>query len=390
MYPTLSYFIYDITGHYFPLPLFTFGIMFGISFAFAYYIFYIEFKRKENEGILHPRSVTRLFGKTASMGDMLIGAGVAGIIAYKVIGLFTHYSDASENPQDYIKTIDGSVPGFIVGAGLSFALSYFENQKIRKQYPEPVTREVNTYPHELMGNIFMVAAVCGLIGAKVFDALENWDAFIKDPVEQLISFSGLTFYGGLICGGAGVIIYTRKHNIPLLHLLDIGAPAMMLAYGVGRIGCHLAGDGDWGVVNTAPKPGWMQALPDWMWSFTYPRNVNHAGDVILQDVPGNFNNALAQPVWPTPFYEAILGILLFFLLWSMRKRLKTPGLLFGIYLIINGIERFCIELIRVNSRYHIGNFSFTQAEMIATFLFIGGIALSTYVLLRKKDVSTQV
>ena len=104
--------------------------------------------------------------------------------------------------------------------------------------------------------------------------------------------SGLTCYWGLICGALGVIWYTRKHKIPLLPLLDVGAPAMMLAYGVGRIGCQLSGDGDWGIVNTYPKPGWMSFLPDWMWSFNFPRNVAHEGTVILQNVKGKFKNEM--------------------------------------------------------------------------------------------------
>jgi phosphatidylglycerol:prolipoprotein diacylglycerol transferase len=383
MYPTLSYLIYDITGKYYPLPLFTFGIMMAISFAAAYYIFYTEFQRKEKEGIIPSMREQKAFGILPTTGDTLISTLIGGIIGYKLIGFFTNYSDVSENPQEYIMSLKGSFLGFLLGAGLSLVTTYYERKQIRKDYPVPETKEVDIYPHQRMGSILMVAAISGLIGAKLFDAMERWDDFISDPLGQLASFSGLTFYGGLICGAMGVLWYTRRFKIPLLPLLDIGAPAMMLAYGVGRIGCQLSGDGDWGIVNTAPKPGWMSFLPDWMWAFDYPRNVAGEGAKILMDAPGKYRNALEQPVFPTPFYEVIMGLALFFLLWSLRKRITKPGILWAIYLMVNGLERFFIEKIRVNSKYTIGNFSFTQAEMISSLLFIVGALMWAYLLIRK-------
>ncbi len=384
MYPTLSYLIFDLTGKYYPLPFFTFGIMMAISFAAAYIIFVLEFKRKEQQGIIPFERVNKTFGTLPSMTDNIVNAIVGGIIGYKIIGLIMDYSKHSENPQEYILSMQGSFIGLLVGVAIAVYTSYADTIKIKKQFPEPITKEVNLYPHELMGNILMVAALSGLFGAKLFDAMERWDEFVAHPLEQLASFSGLTFYGGLICGAIGVIWYTRKHKVPLLPLLDIGAPAMMLAYGVGRIGCQLAGDGDWGIVNTAPKPGWMSFLPDWMWAFDYPRNVAHEGTRILYDAPGTFNTALEAPVFPTPFYEAILGILLFIFLWNIRKRLVKPGLLWCVYLIVNGIERFCVERIRVNPPYHFAGLAFSQATMIASMLFIVGIGMGAYLLLRKE------
>ncbi len=383
MYPTLSYIIYDLFGKYFPLPFFTFGIMMALSFAAAYLVFVKEFKRKEMEGIIPSERVTKTFGTLPSMTDNIVSALVGGILGFKILGLVLDYSLHSENPQEYIMSTQGSVIGFILGVVFSAYLSYVEISNLKKKYPEPITKEVDVHPHELMGSILMIAAISGLIGAKLFDAMERWDDFIAHPIDQLMSFSGLTFYGGLICGAIGVIWYTRKHKIPLLPLLDIGAPAMMLAYGVGRIGCQLAGDGDWGIVNTAPKPGWMSFLPDWMWAFDYPRNVAHEGTKILDHVPGTFINALEQPVFPTPFYEVIMGLLLFVFLWNIRKRIKIPGLLWAIYLMVNGLERFFIEKIRVNSQYHFKSFAFTQAEMISSILFVSGVVLTLYLLIKK-------
>jgi len=167
-------------------------------------------------------------------------------------------------------------------------------------------------------------------------------------------------------------------------MLDVGGPGMMLAYAVGRIGCHLAGDGDWGIVNSNPKP--FSWLPDWLWSYKYPNNVVGEG-IPIPGCTGKFCNELAQGVYPTPIYEVIICLILFAFLWKIRDKIKAPGLMFGIYMILNGVERFCIELIRVNSKYHVFGLSFTQAEMISTFLVVGGIALSAYALRNKNKLA---
>jgi prolipoprotein diacylglyceryltransferase len=157
-------------------------------------------------------------------------------------------------------------------------------------------------------------------------------------------------------------------------MLDIGGPGMMLAYGIGRIGCQMSGDGDWGIYNLKPKPHWLSWMPDWMWGFKFPHNVNNEGNIIPGYI-GKFNHELPAPVYPTSFYESVICILLFLFLWSIRDRIKIPGVMFGIYMILNGVERFFIELIRVNTKYHVAGISFTQAEMISLLMVIGGAAL---------------
>lgn len=160
-----------------------------------------------------------------------------------------------------------------------------------------------------------------------------------------------------------------------LHVADAFAPAMMLAYGVGRIGCHVAGDGDWGIINFSPKPfAWM---PDWFWSYQYPHNVLTEG-VAIPGCVGQYCAQLPHPVFPTPLYEAITCLLLFAFLWSIRKRIKVPGVMLSVYLIINGVERFLIELIRVNTRYHIFGLEPTQAELISASFVLTGIGLLIY------------
>jgi len=148
----------------------------------------------------------------------------------------------------------------------------------------------------------------------------------------------------------------------------------MLAYGIGRMGCQFSGDGDWGINNLAPKPEWMSFLPDWTWSYTYPNNVINAG-VPIDGCIGNYCHELMYPVYPTPLYEIIMALGLFAFLWSIRKRISAPGMLFGIYMIVNGLERFFIEKIRINTNYTIFGKEITQAEIISFALIITGIII---------------
>lgn len=170
----------------------------------------------------------------------------------------------------------------------------------------------------------------------------------------------------------------------MLHVMDACAPGLFLAYGFGRLGCQVSGDGDWGIVNLAPKPGWMSWLPDWMWAYDYPNNVNNTCNPYTDPSSPQFimaqlmcdpeNIRLAAPVFPTPLYECIANVLFFAILWSQRKKFTSPGALFSVYLIFNGLERFLIELIRVNTTlFQIGSYHVTQAELIALCLFSLGV-----------------
>lgn len=341
-----------------------------LSFLAAAFTLALELKRKEKEGLLTPTNKKVLIGLPASAAD-LISTGIIGfIIGYKFLGIILNFSTVSNNPQQFLLSWDGSVLGGIVFAALSVYLKYREKNKEKLATPKWI--EETVHPYQLVGNITMVAAVAGLLGAKIFHNLENLDDFFADPIGALLSFSGLTMYGGLIVGGAAVIYYALKNKISFEHILDATAPGLMLSYGIGRIGCQVAGDGDWGIDNLIPKPNWMSFLPDWLWSYRYPHNVNNIG-ISIPDCLGRHCNMLAHPVFPTPLYESIICIALFFILWTIRKRIKIHGILFSIYLLFNGTERFFIEKIRINTLYHIFGHGITQAEIISTFLFILGI-----------------
>lgn len=380
MYPTISHLIYDLFGVNIPLPIQTFGFWVAIAFLAAAWTITIELKRKESEGFLSSFNVKEMTGEKLSIQDIVSGLIVGFLLGFKGTEALFHYGDLVANPQDFMLSIRGNLLGGLIAAGISIYLKWNENQKTRLAEPKEINKTV--HPFELVGNMTMIAAISGIIGAKIFHNLENLDTFLANPISQLLSFSGLTFYGGLIAGAISVIWYTKKYHINTKHLIDCTAPALMLAYGVGRIGCQMSGDGDWGIDNLSPKPEWMSFLPDWMWSYTFPHNVINAG-IPIEGCTGRFCMELANPVWPTAFYEVIMSITIFGILWAIRKQIRVPGALFFIYLAFNGVERFFIEKVRINTEYNFLG-GITQAEIISFCLIFTGIIGTGYLYLKNK------
>jgi phosphatidylglycerol---prolipoprotein diacylglyceryl transferase len=375
MYPRISDLINYLLGTDLNLPVQTYGFFMAMAFILGGWVIYSELKRKENEGILFAHEEIRVKGKPASFHSLATNAVLGFIIGYKLLEIFLDYSNFTVNPQKFIFSSQGSWWGGIITALIITLFTYFERRK--KSIAGPVEVRELIHPRQLTGSIILVAAVAGIIGAKLFDVIEHLDLLVKDPIHTLFSFSGLAFYGGLITAAFVLSVYVERNHIPWVINTDVVAPALMLAYGIGRIGCQLSGDGCWGMVNPDPKPEWLSFLPDWMWAFNYPHNVINEGSLI-PGCTGPNCYILDQPVFPTPIYETTLALIFFGTLWFLRKRIKLHGVLFSVYLILNGIERLIIEQIRVNIRYDFLGMKVTQASVIAVLLILTGIGLIFY------------
>lgn len=236
----------------------------------------------------------------------------------------------------------------------------------------------------LATEITLLAIIFGIIGSKALDLIENWDSFIANPLARAFSPGGLTFYGGLILASIVICIYLRRKKIPFLFISDATSPSLILAYGIGRIGCQLAGDGDYGIPTSLP------------WGMNFANGTVKPVDALRQyyfDHPAlalrdNFNNLSSQitgsdqygmitrfdetiRLHPTPLYEFLICAALFFVLWYLRKKDWTDGKLFMMYLIFTGAERLSVEFLRLNPHLLFG---LSEAQLISILIIIIGAA----------------
>ncbi len=415
MYPNLYYVFEDFFGVKIGFLRFinSFGFFVAIAFLVAASLLSKELKRKSKEGFFKPTERKLVVGGPATTTELIINFLLGFLFGYKILALFIIGNDAMQDPQAYIFSKQGSLWLGLLTGGLFVWMKWRERKK--QQLKNPEERVVRIWPHDRVGEITVIALIVGLVGAKLFDIFENWSDFLNHPGDYIFSGGGLTFYGGLICAGAAIIYYARKNGFSVRQLADALAPSLMIAYAIGRIGCQVAGDGDWGIYNSAfkvdatnhivpavtsdfqdsiqahnnffvqhygrldslphksfPKPAALGFLPNWLFAYQYPHNVNKMG-IPINGCNDAYCNRLVIPVFPTPFYETIFCTFLFLVLWALRKRIKTVGALFCLYLFLNGMERFCIEKIRVNNQMDLFGFHPTQAEVISFVLMIVGI-----------------
>jgi phosphatidylglycerol---prolipoprotein diacylglyceryl transferase len=231
----------------------------------------------------------------------------------------------------------------------------------------------------LMDRLLLFCGLIGFAGALLLAKLEDTYGLWHYPGKWLTRYHGLTYFGGLLFGIITYLIILHRKGISLLTALDIGSPGMMLAYAIGRMGCHLAGDGDWGIVNRSPKPGWLARAPDWLWAAHYPHNVIRQG-VYIPGCHPDYCTILPDAVFPTSLYEFLFCGLLFFLLWAIRRRLTSPGLLFCIYALLTGVERFLVEYIRVTPKHSVFGWELSQAQLISLAFIAVGLTGTSYIL----------
>ncbi|MGH7775243.1 MAG: prolipoprotein diacylglyceryl transferase [Candidatus Binatia bacterium] len=211
------------------------------------------------------------------------------------------------------------------------------------------------YNPEIASTMIFAAAVGGLIGARILFIFEEWNNFIQSPRDFIFTGAGFTWFGGMLGGALAVTWVVRRKGIPWLQAADISAPALALAYGVGRIGCHIAGDGDWGVVSDVPwAVAYTNAIIGWVHPITglpYPPGVR---------------------VHPTSVYEMIESAIVFGILWSLRKKGYPHGTIFWLYLILAGLARFGVEFWRINPAIGLG---MTEAQWFSLILVLLGFYL---------------
>lgn len=210
----------------------------------------------------------------------------------------------------------------------------------------------------IASEVTMIALIFGIVGAKMFHIFEYWDEFIDRPM-MAFSPAGLTFYGGFVLATLAVFIYIKKKKVSFLKIADLNAPGLALAYGIARIGCHLSGDGDYGIASNLP------------WAYSYANGT-------VPTPPG-------VTVHPTPIYELIAGILIFVFLWSRRKKYDVNGKLFAMYLVLIAVSRFLVETIRINPRLFLG---LSEAQIISVVLFIIGVL--ALIFLKKQVQATKI
>ncbi len=206
---------------------------------------------------------------------------------------------------------------------------------------------------ELASSMIFAAVAGGLVGARLLLILEEWNHFLRSPWDFIFSGSGFSWYGGLIGGTIAVTWWVRRHRIVWLKAADIAAPSLALGYGVGRIGCFLAGDATWGRVTDVP---WVTAFPNAVAGWVDP----------LTGVP----YPPGARVHPTQLYELVLSLFVFSVLWILRKRRYPHGTIFWLYLILAGSMRFLVEFWRVNPIIALG---MTEYQWISFALVAFGL-----------------
>lgn len=431
MFPQITHLLHYITGFWIPVPGNTFGLFVALAFMSAFWALKSEMLRREKAGEFRLDRVRVQTFAPVDLNEVFSTALMWGLAGWKLgYGIF-NWTEFSCDAGGVLGSSKGNIYIGIAAAVIAGALRYRDYLRTKGQ--EAKYEEQMLGPSRYLGRVLGMAFIAGILGAKIFAFFEDWDGFMADPMGSITSLNGLTFYGGLITAGAVILIFLYRKKYNLFQMLDVFTPGLILAYGVGRLGCQLSGDGDWGILNSAyvvsaehktvpAGPGEFEKIlndnnsyylyafspirsvsevphtsftgfgfmPDWFFAYSYPNNVINEGIPMkeCEATPcgeGTYCSRLPLPVFPTPIYETIICILIFIFLWSIRKKLHVHGQLAGIYFFLNGLERFSIEKIRVNTTIHFLGMDVTQAEIISSILMIGGIVMITVVSLRRKE-----
>jgi phosphatidylglycerol:prolipoprotein diacylglycerol transferase len=367
------------------IPFNTYGFFVAMGFMVAAIATSFELKRKGELGMIADIPSIEIIGAKPKWQDFIFPVFMAFFAGMKIVGALIHNKALLTNGQNTVAYLFSSegypIYGFI-GAAIAAGYTYYSINKAA--LPEPKEEKFNIKPQDLIGELVFVAAVFGVIGASMFELIQpNSDMTLLELFSDPMNFlSGLTIYGGLTFGIIGVSIYAWYRKLKPFILFDSLAPGFILAMAFGRMGCHFSGDGDWGVVNTAPAPAW---LPEYFWSNHYAHNVIGEGEKIVGCV-GHYCSQLVPGVFPTAIYEIFMFFILFALMWTVRKKAtRFPGFMFMLLFVVSGIERFPIEMIRVTDRFP-SFFNLSQAQIISVCMIIVGTAGMIYLGMRHKKL----
>ena len=232
------------------------------------------------------------------------------------------------------------VAAYVLQADFNRRRAYFLNNGYLKEGKDPSH-------HDEGFLIIGIAGLSGLVGARLYHVLESPRELIADP-SMLVSRFGFAWFGGFLGGFVALIFLAKHYKIPVLVFMDVCSPAAAVGYAIGRIGCLLSGDGDYGIPTTLP------------WGMSFPNGV----------VP------TTERVHPTPIYEFFIWLAIAAFLWRLGKNTSTTGgrmgEIFGGYLILTGIARFLIEFIRINPRSFFG---LSNAQTASLVSILAGIVL---------------
>ncbi len=216
--------------------------------------------------------------------------------------------------------------------GLAFVVSGLMVGRRLKELGKPVD-----WAYEMV----FAALIGGLVGARGYWALGNLDEVRADPFGSILGGSGLVWFGGALGGAAGVLLWAHRKGMLDRVLLDLCAPALAMGYAIGRVGCQISGDGDYGRPTDLP------------WGMAYPDGVVPTDEI----------------VHPTPIYETVAMGLVAWALWRAREAFR-PGVLFAFYLVLAGTERLLVEFVRRNEPVAAG---LTEAQLLSIAMMLAGL-----------------
>ncbi len=220
--------------------------------------------------------------------------------------------------------------------GICFALGFLAAGAVIARRLEEIGK-----PRDWAYEMAFAALVGGLVGGRIDYVVQNWDSASDDLLGSLFGGTGLVWLGGVIGGAIAVMLWARWRGFLELRMFDLAAPSLALGNAIGRVGCQLSGDGDYGRATDMP------------WGMAYPEGTVRT----------------LQEVHPTPVFETLAMGLIALGLWSLRNRVR-PGGLFALYLVLAGAERLLIEFIRRNDDFALG---LTEAQLISAAMVLGGL-----------------